>query len=185
MKEFDKSNLCNMLHAVNRAENILVRNESRLLDVVLSNDHPLKSEVERQKSMLGDLTDLPPGHPLLLTLQTAKKNYEEQQELRCKEQEKTKNTNHVRKVRKQNKKQEQIIENDSNEEKRQVAIKKLNIGIRKHLDALEYLHNLVSQNEEILSIDPLIRSKVSKLKRMIVVSQRGISECRLKIMRSE
>jgi hypothetical protein len=67
-----------MLDRAKKAEELLAMAEAKGLGDFLPDDHPLKEEVDRQKSMLGgDLSGLPPGHPLLRALESAKRQYDE------------------------------------------------------------------------------------------------------------
>ena len=58
-----------MLSAAKDAEASLARRDAEDLGNSLPEGHPLREEVERQKAMIGDLSGLPAGHPLLQALQ--------------------------------------------------------------------------------------------------------------------
>jgi len=173
-----------MLDRAKKAEEVLAREEAKGLGEFLPDDHPLKAEVERQKSMMGgDLAGLPPGHPLLRALETARRQYEAKRASEAVGDVKGSGDGVVvRKAkrldqdaaRRQARRQE-----DELADRRRDAVADVNRGIEAVLKASKELFEVVSQGEEALSSDPFGRAKAARLKRLLFATERGISECRI------
>ena len=173
-----------MLSAAKDAEASLAMQEARDLEHGLPEGHPLRDEAEKQKAMMGDLSGLPPGHPLLRAMQQAKDRYDQQQNQRGEEQNRTAEVRKAQKVdTDQAVKEARRIEGEQ-AEKRVGAAKIINHGIEGTLSEIRKLYKTMADNEEILNIDPLCRAKVGRLKRLLFATERGLSDSRLAKVRA-
>ena len=168
-----------MLSSAKDAEASLAREEAKGLENGLPEGHPLRNEAEKQKALLGDLSGLPPGHPLLRAMQAAKERYDQQQVQKDGEQA---DTTEAKKAQKIEADKARIAARQADEEK----VEKLNNsagmvnkGLDGALDSIRGLYKTMADNEEILNIDPLSRTKVSRLKRLLFAAERGLSECKI------
>ena len=168
-----------MLSAAQNAESSLARQEARDLEQGLPEGHPLRDEAERQKALVGDLGGLPPGHPLIRAMQAAKDRYDQLQSQKSEEQGKTAEVRKAQKVEADNAKREARRLEDERSEQWQGAAQQVNVGIGGTLGEVRKLYKTMSDNEEILNIDPLSRAKVGRLKRLLFAAERGLSELRI------
>src|ERR1035437_3215830 len=118
MKTAKKINF-GMLTAAKNAESTLAKQETKDLEKVFPEGSPLRNEAEKQKSLLGDLNGLPPGHPLLVAMQAAKDRYDQ----RDKEQNKAIETKKVKQVVDDREKKQARREEDEQTEQRERAAK--------------------------------------------------------------
>ena len=169
-----------MLSAAKDAEVALAREEAKGLEDVLPEGHPLKEEVDKQKSLLGgDLSGLPPGHPLLVALESAKKNIEAQKAVEGDREKIRTQIKKAKKIDPNEAKRAERREEDETTDMRRVAAKSVNAHIESVLKDVKTLFENLSVNEEILNTDPFSRVKTARLKRMLVATERGISDCRI------
>jgi len=170
----------NMITGVKAAEEALAREEAKGLEDALPEGHPLKEEVEKQKAMMGgDLSGLPPGHPLIRALQHAKRSYDAKKAVEdTKEQFRTQ----IRKVKKIDpnaaKRVERAREDDESEHRISSA-GMVNNEIQALLLKVKDLYGILAQHEESLNTDPFSRTKVLRLKRMMMAMERGLADCRI------
>ena len=168
-----------MLTAAKDAESTLARQESMALEHGVPVGHPLRNEAEKQKMLLGDLSGLPPGHPLIQAMTAAKERYEQQQAQKTEEQSKTTKIKHAQKIHQDRARREaRRIEEEQNEAALQAA-KKVDIEIKTMLENVRRLYKTMADSEEILNIDPISRMKVGRLKRLLFAAERGLSDCRI------
>ena len=179
-----------MLDRAKKAEEILAREEAKGMGEFLPEDHPLKAEVERQKSMMGgDLSGLPPGHPLLRALEGARKQYEERkaaEAARSEAPEQAEDASGVKKAKRVDldaakaaaRKAERFREDDELDRRRRAAAE-VNKGIETVTRVAKELFELVARSEEALASDPHSRVKTARLKRMLFAAERGVAECRI------
>lgn len=170
-----------LLSAARNAEESLARHEAKELEDSLPQGHPLKGELDKQKALVGDL---PPGHPLLLQIQAAKERYDQLQEQKTKEQDKTREVRKAKKID-ADKAQRAMrrAEEEMNESLNQ-ASRQIDNVLDDTLNDVRRMYKVVSEHEELLNKDPLCRSKVGRLKRILFASERGLSECRLAKVRA-
>ena len=146
----------------------------------LPEGHPLKDEVERQKTMMGgDLSGLPPGHPLLRAIEEAKRKYDEKQVLA---KDGVKPADGVRRAKKFDPnvvQREARRQEDERTDKRRDSAAEVNKGIEVVLRASKELFGVVSRSEEFLATDQFSKVKAERLKRILFAVERGISECRI------
>jgi len=167
-----------MLSAAKDAEASLARRDAEDLGNSLPEGHPLREEVERQKALIGDLSGLPAGHPLLQALQAAKNRFDQQQEQRAKEQNKTAE---VRKAQGESREDARKKARAEEEQTKQwmEASARVNAGLKEALEAIRVLYKVLADNEEILNIEPLSRAKVGRMKRLLYATERGLSDGRI------
>lgn len=168
-----------MLSSIKSAEASLAKQEIRDLEAGIPDGHPLKDEAERQKALIGDLGDLPAGHPLIKMMQAAKERYEQQQSQKNEEQGAAADVRRARKVNEENAKREARRVEDEQSEKRIGAAKQVNSGIDVTLTAVRGLYRTMSDYEEILNTDPYSRARIGRLKRLLFAAERGLSECKI------
>lgn len=169
-----------MLTNVKKAEEVLAREAVKRLEATLPPEHPLRAEVERQKAMMGgDLTGLPPGHPLLRALETAKKGYEAKQSVVEQKDEARAEPKRAKKPDQDAARREASRREEETTGKRRATAAEVNRRIDAILGGTKELFAFVSENEEVLNTEPFSRAKMARLKRMLFVAERGVSECRL------
>jgi outer membrane translocation and assembly module TamA len=173
-----------MLAAVQGAEASLARQEAKDLEDGLPDGHPLKAEAERQKALLGDLSGLPAGHPLLRAMQEAKDRYEQQQEQRTVEQNKTAEVRKAQKVDVEKARMAARRKEDEQAEQHVGAAKQVDVGINGTLNEIRKLYKTMSDCEQILNNDPYSKVKVGRLKRILYATERGLGECRIAKVRA-
>lgn len=168
-----------MLSAAKDAEASLARQEAKDLEGGLPEGHPLRNEAEKQKALLGDLSGLPPGHPLLRAMQAAKDRYDQQQEQRAEEQDKTAEVKKAQKISEDKARQAARRVEEEKAEKWREAAKVVDSGLNGALGEVRKLYKHLADHEEILNMDPLSRAKAARLKRLLFAAERGLSECRI------
>jgi len=179
MSENDKKVDVSMLTGAKDLERSLAKEEAeRVLDVV-PDGHILKDELEKHKELLGDLADLPPGHPLVQALVDAKARYETQDQ-REDEQSKTAEVRKAKKIDKDKAQREREARRLEAEEVRKQAANGINKGIDILIEGVRALYGSLEEVEGVLNEEPVCKSKVLKLKRLMFAMERGVSECRIK-----
>jgi len=168
-----------MLSSVKDIEASLARRDSEDLERGLPEGHPLREEVNKQKALLGDLSSLPPGHPLILAMQAAKDRYEQQQTQRTEEQTHAADVRKATKVDADKVRRAARVAEDDQKIKRQDAAKQVNSCIEGTLGTVKELYRVLSQHEELLNMEPLSRARAGRLKRLLFAAERGLSECRI------
>ena len=182
-----------MLSGAKAAEERLAREEARELEASIPEGHLLHDNVERFKGIAGgDLSQLPAGHPLLLSMEAAKKRYAE---VKSKEAEHAEHAEHaqetdtaqqksgeIRKARSleqaRQKTAHRVAETDAQEQRKRLS-SDINGAIDKVLGSLKTLYQTLAAGEKDLNVDPYCRMKVYRLKRVLFASERGVSECKL------
>lgn len=168
-----------MIAAAQKAEGILAKQEFEALEASLPEGHPLQEEVNKQKAVLGDLSGLPAGHPLIVAMKAAKERYDQQQAQKSVEQNKTAEVRKARKIDEDRARQDARRVDDDQTEKWNGSAKQFNAGIDSTLGEVRKLYKTMADNEEFLNIDPLSRAKVTRLKRLLFAAERGLSELRI------
>jgi hypothetical protein len=169
-----------MLSAVKDAEIALAREEAKGLEDTLPEGHPLKEEVDKQKSLLGgDLSGLPPGHPLLVALESARKNIEAQKAFDAEREKARTEIKKAKKIDPNDVKREVRKQEDEVTDKRRQAAKVVNERIESVLKDVKVLFDELVANEELLNTDPFSRVKAARLRRLLFATERGISDCRI------
>jgi len=168
-----------MISAMKNAELRLAQRESEDLEKALPEGHPLQEEVAKQKAMLGDLSGLPPGHPLLQAIRAAKDRYEQQQAQKVEEQDKTAEVRKAKKIEEDQARRTARNEEDAQIERWTVSVKTFNVGVDGILGEVRKLYKTMSEHEEILNIDPVSRMKVGRMKRLLFAAERGLSDLKI------
>ena len=173
-----------MLSQAKSMESVLAKEEARKLEDAIPEDHPLMAEVNKAKAALGgDLSGLPPGHPLLRALESAKKNREAKMVVGTGKGGASPEVKMVKKIdpekaRQEAKRMATRQADDANDKKKEAAG-----DVNRRIDALlgetKELFRVVEESEAALGIDPFSRSKVARLKRLLFATERGISGCRI------
>ena len=167
-----------MLSGIKDAERSLEKEEVRRLEDAIPDGHILKDEVNRQKALMGDIADLPPGHPLIRMLMEAKERYDTQDE-REEAQTKTAEVRKAKRIEKDKQQRERETERVEKERARRSSAKSLNSKIESLLGNIRSSYEEISATEEVLNEEPSCKAKVLKLKRLLFAVERGISECRI------
>ena len=170
-----------LLDRVKAAEDSLAKQEAKKLETALPEGHPLRAEVERQKAILGgDLSGLPPGHPLLRALQMARETYERNQaEIVVSEPD-----NERTEPRKARRLDEAAVRKQRNAEeddltRKREAAKVVNDGVDRILLSVRSLWKNLATSEQTLMTEPTSRAKILRMKQMLMAVERRFSETRL------
>ena len=170
-----------LLDRVKAAEDSLAKQEAKKLETALPEGHPLRAEVERQKAILGgDLSGLPPGHPLLRALQMARETYERNQEEIVVSESDGERTE-PRKARRLDEaaaRKQRNAEEDDLTRKREAA-KVVNDGVDRILLSVRSLWKNLATSEQTLMAEPTSRAKILRMKQMLMAVERRFSETRL------
>ncbi len=175
----------NMLGRLKEAEQSLASEKSRELEDSIPDGHPLKVEIDKQKAVLGgDLSGLPPGHPLLRALETAKETYEvrvaeekkpqtEKPKEDAEKMRKAKRLDEV-KARRERWDTERKINDEVNE-----ASSEVNTQMDEVIASVNNMWKVVEKHEEALNQTPVGRVKVLRIKRVLFATKRALSETRI------
>ena len=168
-----------MLNSAKEMEATLARREIEDLEKSIPDGHPLREEANKQKALLGDLSGLPPGHPLIMAMQAAKDRYEQNQAQRAEEQTRTAEVRKGTKVDEDQARRVAIRAEEEQSEKLLSAAKDVNDRITATLNSVKELYKVLAQHEELLNTAPISRARAGRLKRLLFASERGLSECRI------
>ena len=171
-----------VLGRVKAAEDSLAREYTKQLETALPEGHPLRAEMERQKAMLGgDLAGLPPGHPLLRVLETAKMAYERAQSAVDGEEGGRANSQ-IKKAKKVSdvaaRRQTRASE-DEKENTRHRAAKDVNGSLESVLVEIRKAWKTLGEHEPILSTDMYSRRKVVRIRSLLAAVERGLTDNRI------
>jgi hypothetical protein len=131
----------------------------------------------------GDLSGLPPGHPLLVRLQMAKEAYERSQVQEESQQMQDKAVE-LRKAKKiedtkaANERQAKRAEERETAEECGESARFINKGLDDVQTAVRKLWTVSAEHEENLNKNPFNRAKMLRLKRLLYAVERGLSESR-------
>jgi len=150
--------------------------DSTVLDKLQEAENTLAHE-ERKK--LGDLADLPTGHPVLLAIEESKRRYDEKEELDSKRQETKKNAKQTRQTKDQKSKynQEQKVEERVGETR--MVVGKINDKIEGTIESLKGLADTISQGRELLIDYPFAKVRLDKLERTLFAFHRALVDSRI------
>lgn len=166
--------------ALNKAETKRLDAEMKRLEKSIPEGHPLKEEIEKQKSLVGDLSGLPPGHPLLVGLAQSKERYEKTQESKTTDGEDVE-LKKVRKIDTIERKAKRVArqQESDGEDRRFYASKNVNKRVEETLSSVKNLWSVLNENEEILNTHPIGRTRVMRLKRLLFAMERGLTESKI------
>ncbi len=170
-----------------KAADVLVARSERSVEIdrriaELSEDDPLRVELERQKAMFGDLGDLPPGHPLIQNLLAAERRYGEIVDA---EEEESK-AQDVRKAKRVEKRQTESNERDRQDraiDSRVDVSKNLNAKLEDALRSLAALHATLNESRDELSNDQYLKARVLQMDRLLSASRKGLEGLRISTAR--
>ena len=173
-----------MITGAMAAEAALAREDTEGLEETidqLPEDDPLRLEAMAQKKLMGDLTGLPSGHPLLLALNEARLRYED----RMSEPEDEEDPAEVIKIKKAKRldakkaaTEARNKEEDQNQRLR-AASKQMNSSITETMDALQRLSDNIIASQEDFVGERYAQMKLERLYRIVQATMRGVSESKL------
>ena len=170
-----------LLGRVKAAEETLAKEDAKALETALPEGHPLRAEVEKQKALLGgDLSGLPPGHPLFRMLEASRQVYErravekESQELK----EEAVKIRRAKRIEEIKARKEKIADNDSKSEMRRNAAKTVNKCVDDVIGSIRDAWKVMADSEEIFNNDPYDRIKVVKMRNLLSAVERGLLDNR-------
>jgi hypothetical protein len=172
------------LGKLKEVEQSLASREAKELENAVPDGHPLKAEIEKQKAVVGDLSGLPMGHPLIRALQTAKENYEKQSEGK-KDVVQTEQPQDAVQLRKAKRLEEVKLRRERWDNEDQVtdevnaASKTINGQVDEVLLSVRKTWKILAGYEETLNKTPTGRVKLLRLKRILFATERGLSETRM------
>lgn len=177
------------LSGIKAAEGRLAR-EQRSQEIeadmaALPEDDPLRLALEEQKRNIGDLGELPAGHPLLQGLAQSRRDYE-MRRAREEGEQPPDEAIELRKAKKLEKAEERRKEREREEESRSVrrtAGKALNAKIDDATRAIDEVRKAMVELEGDLSTDQYTKARVMQLNRILLASRRGLEDCRISIVR--
>ena len=143
-----------------------------VLDKLQEAENALAQE-ERKK--LGDLADLPTGHPVLLAIEESKKRYEEKEELNSRRE--TKKSSKAAGDQKLKYSQEQKVEERVGETR--IVVAKINDKIEGTIESLKGLADTISQGRELLTDYPFAKVRMDKLERTLFAFHRALVDSRI------
>jgi DNA repair exonuclease SbcCD ATPase subunit len=162
----------------------LEQNFDKTLDE-LSDSHPLKKlALEEKGKMGGDLSGLPPNHPLLVAMEEAKLRYEERESLEKEhaqyqqEQEKIK-IRHAKKLNAKKALADKRRREDEREQVVRVATKRINSSMSETMDSLKRLRDNIRASQEDFAGDSYALMKLQRLDRLIQATMRGVTESKI------
>lgn len=170
-------------------EQSLASQDAKKLESAVPDGHPLKAEIEKQKAITGgDLSGLPPGHPLIRALQTAQESYESRQsgeKEKSSQQGQPKDDIDAVKLRRAKHLDEAKArrarydkESQDTDETREAA-NVVNKQVSEVLAAVRATWETVSGCEETLNRTPTGKVKILRLKRILYATERGLAETRI------
>lgn len=174
----DKKVDVNLISSVKQAEKSLAQEEARRLEDAVPDGHILKDEVDKQKALLGDLADLPPGHPLLKMLTEAKERFETADQ-REDEQSKTREVRQAKRIEADQQRREREAKRLEAQENRHKVAKSVNKTMDALMGEVRSSYVVLASAEEVLAEEPICKTKMLKLKRLLYAMERGISECKI------
>lgn len=147
-------------------------------------DGPEKEAAKAQREILGDLSDLPPGHPVRMAMEEARLRYEAEQELleQQTEEEKEAEIAKVKRAKRLDKKKAERAARDREEEKierRRAAAKNVNASMTEAMDSLKRLDDNIVASSEDFAGDRYTQMKLERLHRVLIATMRGISESKV------
>lgn len=170
------------LHRLMEAEGNLARENARKIEQdieSLPDGDPVRKEANRQKAMLGgDLSGLPPGHPLLVMLEEARLRYEAAQEQKSDEGEKAAEET-IRKAKKLDarKRSDDRAARDAAEDKakkKRVASKDLKSAMEHTLVTVRTMKDSVANAAEAFQGDAYAMARMQRLFRMAVAVEKWV-----------
>jgi hypothetical protein len=171
-----------MLSGAAAAEDALARKETRDLADSIPEGHILHDEIERQKALMGgDIEGLPPGHPLYRAMVAAKERYEtelEEEETALADKEVASERASIKKAKKLDEKKARrarIVREEEAANMLREAAKAVNSEISSAIEGMRKLYAVISEHEEILNMQPLMKAKTLRLKRFLYATEKGLS----------
>ena len=167
------------------AEAALAKKEGESYDETLKRlpeEDPLKIAAAHQKKLVGDLGDLPPGHPVLVAMEEARLRYEAEQEAAQSEDDSEEQERQIRKAKKLDaKKAAREARNREEEEndRRRAAAKNINSSMAEAVDTLKRLNDNIIASHEDFSGDQYAMMRLERMSRVLTATMRGLTEFKL------
>ena len=146
--------------------------DPEILDKLQEAENVLARE-ERKK--LGDLADLPTGHPVLLAIEESKRRYEEKEKLNSTRE--TKKRSKSTRDQKSKHGQEKKVEERVGETR--IVVAKINDKIEGTIESLKGLADTISQGRELLTDYPFAKVRMDKLERTLFAFHRALVDSRI------
>ncbi len=179
-----------MLTGAMEAEAALAKESASEFDETidsLPDDSPLKQNAIGMKKLMGDLSGLPPGHPLLMAMEEARARYEaeeaakrqaegeseaeaEAEEAKLK---KAKRLDEKKAAREARNRQEEKHERQRN------AAKNINSSMAEAMDTLKRLNDNIEACRDDFAGDRYAQMKLDRLQRVLLASMRGLADSKL------
>jgi len=178
----EKGNVsADMLSGIKAAESSLARGDMRNLVDSLPDGHPLKEEAKKHSDeMGGDLNGLPDGHPLIVQWNQAKERYERQvSEETVDAQDKTREIRKARKLDAAKKRRDSILQEEHQAGEHRDAATDVNKSLDGVTNAIRQAYKVLSEHEEKLNKSTISRARVTRLKRLLFATERGLSGTRM------
>jgi hypothetical protein len=172
-----------MLADIKAVESNLAREENRELEAIAKRfpeDHPIREELVKLKAAAGELANLPPNHPFILTLKDVKRQIEAQESPEAAEQQEQEShqRHEERRNRRNAEQQQQRVQDEQDREIRRMAASQVNHQLNKVEKELDNLYMTMEGLKDDLSGDPYTHSKLVRLERMMSVMKRTLGECK-------
>lgn len=170
------------------AEAALAKNAGESYEETLDSlpeDHPLKVVATEQKKFSGDLSNLPPGHPVLVAMEEARLRYEAEQEVLAEAasvQTKDNQQHEIRKAKRLDQRKvarTSRIKEEEETDRRRAASKQINSSMTEAMDTLKRLNDNIAASQEDFAGDHYSIMKLERLSRVLIATMRGISESKL------
>jgi len=166
------------------AEAALAKKEVEALEETLESlpdDHPAKVAALAHKKLMGDLGDLPPGHPVLVAMEEARLRYEAEQAVQP-EEESDKELPEVKRAKRldaKKKAREARVREEEKADRRRAAAKSINASMTEAVDSLKRLNDNIAASQEDFAGDHYAKMKLERLSRLLLAAMRGISESKV------
>jgi hypothetical protein len=177
----------NMIAGAMAAEAALAKQEADSYDETIESlpeDHPLRMVADEQKKLLGDLGNLPPGHPVLLAMEEARLRFEAEKaaEAEADTEAEEAEGRQLKRAKKLDAKKAAREARDREEEKSErlrVAAKSLNSSMTEAIDSLKRLNDNITASQEDFAGDRYALMKMGRLSRVVVAAMHGIAQSKL------
>lgn len=179
------------LKGIMAAEDALHREDNKWREEaieMLEEDDPMRASAQQQQSALGDLASLPPGHPILVSLEEAKIRYEYEKEMEAQQEAEAeakaddREAAQVRKTKKLNArkaKQDARIRQEEQTSVRRAAVSSINSSLVQTSESIKVLQeNTIAAQQDFVD-DMYAMRKLKRLERTLIAVQRALAESRL------
>lgn len=168
------------------AEAALAKEDSKHLEEAMEflSDGQAKQEARSLKAMLGDLANVPEGHPVRVAVEEARIRFEAEQALRQEEAEQP--PQEIKKAKKLDARKAERTRRDRMEQSNariRSAAKVVNSSMTEAIDSLKRLSDNIEASREDFSRDRYAQMKLERLNRLLLATMRGIAESKVNVGR--